>query len=203
MPCSNPVRYCIIKNELQDETLIPNDDDIIRGCRRGDRKAQQALYEKYKPMLFGICMRYASGWHEAEDWLQDGLVRIFTNLYQYQPTGAFGAWLRRVMVNTALEQLRKRKRMFQTDEIQEVADSYEADENLFAKYREEAMVQMLQRLPEGYRAVFNLYVMEEYSHREIGEMLGIAESASRSQLSRAKDMLRKMLEKSIGAVIND
>ncbi len=189
----------LVKQQLQDHNLAPSDEDIIRGCRKGDRKAQQALYEKYKPMLFGICMRYASGWHEAEDWLQEGLVRIFTNLYQYQPTGAFGAWLRRVMVNTALEQLRKRKRMFQTVEIQEVADSFEADENLFAKYREEAMVQMLQRLPEGYRAVFNLYVLEEYSHREIGEMLGIAESASRSQLSRAKDMLRKMLEKSIGA----
>lgn len=177
------------------------DEDIIKGCRKGDRKSQQALYEKYKPMLFGICMRYASGFHEAEDWLQDGLVRIFTNLYQYQPIGPFGAWLRRVMVNTALEQLRKRKRMFQTVEIQEVADSFEADDNLFAKYREEALVRMLQKLPEGYRAVFNLYVLEEYSHREIGEMLGIAESASRSQLSRAKDLLRKLLEKSVGVEV--
>lgn len=181
--------------------LIPTDDDIIRGCRKGERKAQQALYERYKPMLFSICLRYASGWHEAEDWLQDGLVRIFTNLYLYQPTGAFGGWLRRVMVNSALEQLRKRKRAFSTVEIGEVADTFEADEQLFTKYREEALVQMLQRLPEGYRAVFNLYVMEEYSHQEIGTMLGIAESASRSQLSRAKAMLRKMLEKSVGAVV--
>lgn len=181
--------------------LIPTDDDIIRGCHKGERKAQQALYEKYKPMLFNICLRYASGWHEAEDWLQDGLVRIFTNLYQYQPTGPFGAWLRRVMVNTALEQLRKRKRAFSTVEISEVPDTFEADENLFAKFRQEALVRMLQQLPEGYRAVFNLYVMEEYSHQEIGEMLGIAESASRSQLSRAKAMLRKMLEKSVGAEV--
>ncbi len=181
--------------------LALTDEDIIRGCRKGDRKSQQALYEKYKPMLFGICMRYASGYHEAEDWLQDGLVRIFTNLYQYQPTGAFGGWLRRVMVNSALEQLRKRKRAFSTVEIGEVADSFEADENFFSKYREEALVQMLQFLPEGYRTVFNLYVMEEYSHQEIGEMLGIAESASRSQLSRAKAMLRKMLEKSVGATV--
>lgn len=183
----------------QSETLIPTDEDIIRGCRKGERNAQQALYEKYKPMLFNICLRYASGWHEAEDWLQDGLVRIFTNLYQYQPTGAFGAWLRRVMVNSSLEQLRKRKRAFSTVEIGEVADTFETDDDLFAQYREEALVRMLQQLPEGYRAVFNLYVMEEYSHQEIGEMLGIAESASRSQLSRAKSTLRKMLEKSVGA----
>ena len=196
------MRYCItIFESARRNPLTITDEDIIRGCRKGDRKSQQALYEKYKPMLFGICMRYAAGYHEAEDWLQDGLVRIFTNLYQYQPIGPFGAWLRRVMVNTALEQLRKRKRMFQTVEIQEVADSFEADENLFAKYREEALVQMLQKLPEGYRAVFNLYVLEEYSHREIGEMLGIAESASRSQLSRAKDLLRKLLEKSVGAEV--
>ena len=181
--------------------MIPTDEDIIRGCRKGERKAQQALYEKYKPMLFNICLRYASGWHEAEDWLQDGLVRIFTNLYQYQPTGAFGAWLRRVMVNSSLEQLRRRKRAFSTVEIGEVADTFEADDNLFARFREEALVRMLQQLPEGYRAVFNLYVMEEYSHQEIGEMLGIAESASRSQLSRAKSVLRKMLEKSVGAEV--
>jgi RNA polymerase sigma factor (sigma-70 family) len=178
--------------------LFPTDDHIIQGCRRGDRKAQQALYEKYKSMLFNVCLRYASGWHEAEDLLQEGLIQVFSNLYQYRPTGPFGAWLRKVMVNTALQHLRKKKRMFETVEIEEVAEDFEADENLFARYREEALIQMLQRLPEGYRAVFNLYVMEDFSHKEIGEMLGITESASRSQLTRAKALLRRMLERSVG-----
>ncbi len=152
-------------------------------------------------MLFNVCLRYASGWHEAEDLLQEGLIQIFSNLYQYRPAGAFGAWLRKVMVNTALQYLRKKKRMFEIVEIEEVAEDFEADENLFARYREEALVQMLQRLPEGYRAVFNLFVMEDFSHKEIGEMLGIAESASRSQLTRAKAMLRRMLERSVGIEI--
>ncbi len=149
-------------------------------------------------MLFNVCLRYTAGWHEAEDLLQEGLVQIFSNLYQYRPTGPFGGWLRKVMVNTALQHLRKKKRMFETVEIEEVAQELEADENLFAQYRQEALVKMLQRLPEGYRAVFNLYVMEDFSHREIGEMLGITESASRSQLTRAKTMLRRMLERSVG-----
>jgi len=177
--------------------LNPNDDHIIKGCRKGDRKAQQALYDKYKSMLFAICLRYASGWHEAEDWFQEGLIEIFGSLYRYKPTGPFGGWLRQVMVNTSLQNLRKKSRMFQTVEIDEVADVYEADEQMFAKYRQEALVQMLQKLPEGYRAVFNLYVMEGYSHKEIGELLGIKDSASRSQLTRAKAMLRKMLEQSM------
>jgi len=183
--------------------LFPTDDHIIQGCRKGDRKAQQALYEKYKAMLFNVCLRYGSGWHEAEDLLQEGLIQVFGNLYQYRPTGPFGAWLRKVMVNTALQHLRKKKRMFQTVEMEEVADGFEADEDLFARYREEALVQMLQRLPEGYRAVFNLYVIEDFSHREIGEMLGITESASRSQLTRAKAMLRQMLERSVGIKENN
>lgn len=178
--------------------MFPTDDHIIKGCRKGDRKAQQALYEKYKSMLFNVCLRYASGWHEAEDLLQEGLIQIFSNLYQYRPEGAFGAWLQKVMVNVALQHLRKKKRMFETVEIEEVTEDFEADENLFARYREEALVKMLQRLPEGYRAVFNLYVMEDFSHQEIGKMLGITESASRSQLTRAKVMLRRMLERTVG-----
>ena len=151
-------------------------------------------------MLFGVCMRYASGWHEAEDFLQDGLIQIFKDLYQYKPTGELGAWMRRVMVNICLQHLRKKKNLFEIVEVESVANSFEADDQLFAKYREEALVNMIQQLPEGYRAVFNLYVMEEYSHKEIAGQLKISESASRSQLTRAKAMLRKMLEKSVGVI---
>ena len=181
--------------------MLTTDDHIIQGCSKGDRKAQQALYEQYKSMLFGVCMRYTDGCHEAEDVMQEGLVQIFGHLYQYRPTGALGAWLRKVMVNTALQHLRKKKRMFQTVEIGELTEAFEAEENLFARYREEALVQMLQQLPEGYRLVFNLYVMEDYSHQEIGAMLGITESTSRSQLTRAKALLRSMLERSMGAAV--
>ncbi|MEO1263136.1 MAG: sigma-70 family RNA polymerase sigma factor [Bacteroidota bacterium] len=178
--------------------MYQTDENIIKGCRKGDRKAQQALFEKFRSMLFGVCMRYASGYHEAEDWLQEGLIQIFKDLYQYRPTGALGAWMRKVMVNVCLQHIRKKKNLFQTVEVETVADTYEADDQLFAKYRQEALVRMVQQLPEGYRAVFNLYVMEEFSHKEIAAQLGISDSASRSQLTRAKAMLRKMLEKTVG-----
>lgn len=151
-------------------------------------------------MLFGACMRYASGWHEAEDFLQDGLIQIFKDLYQYQPTGELGAWMRKVMVNVCLQHLRKKKNLFEVVEVETVVDSFQANDQLFAKYRQEALVNMIQQLPEGYRAVFNLHVIEEYSHKEIAQHLNIAESASRSQLARAKAMLRKMLEKSVGVI---
>ncbi|HFA49451.1 MAG TPA: sigma-70 family RNA polymerase sigma factor [Bacteroidetes bacterium] len=180
--------------------MYKTDENIIKGCRKGDRKSQQELYAKYKSMLFNCCLCYASGWHEAEDFLQDGLIRIFADLYQYKPTGELGAWMRKVMVNTCLQHLRKKKRMFQTVEVNEVADTFETDEDLFANYRAEALLKMVQQLPEGYRIVFNLSVMEEYTHKEIAEQLGIRPSASRSQLARAKAMLRKMLEKSVGVI---
>ena len=151
-------------------------------------------------MLFGVCMRNASDWHEAEDYLQEGLIQVFKDLYQYRPTGALGAWMRKVMVNVCLQHLRKKKNLFQTVEVEAVTGAYEADNELFAKYRQEALIQMIQQLPEGYRTVFNLYVMEEYSHKEIAEHLDIKESASRSQLARAKAMLRKMLERSVGVI---
>lgn len=152
-------------------------------------------------MLFGICMRYAANQYEAEDWLQDGLIRIYTNLYRYRPIGAFGAWLRKVMVHSTLEQLRKRKRTFSSIPLTAVSEPCETDINLFARYQEEELVLMLNRLPEGYRTVFNLYVMEEYSHREIGAMLGIEESASRSQLFRAKALLRRIFENPTKSII--
>lgn len=178
--------------------MIQTDENIIKGCRKGDRKAQRALYEKYRSMLFSVCLRYAKGYHEAEDWLQEGLIQIFKDLYQYKPTGAFGGWLRKVMVNVCLQHIRKKKHLFDIVEVDQVADVFEADDQLFAKYREEALVNMIQQLPDGYRAVFNLFVMEDFSHKEIAEHLNIKESASRSQLTRAKAMLRRMLEKTVG-----
>lgn len=192
--------FLALRKENNHFTLYETDENIIKGCRKGDRKAQKALYEKFRSMLFGVCMRYASDWHEAEDFLQEGLIKIFKDLYQYKPTGALGAWMRKVMVNVCLQHLRKKKNIFQIIEVEAVTDTYEADDELFAKYRQEALVQMIQRLPEGYRTVFNLYVMEEFSHNEIAEKLEIKASASRSQLARAKAMLRKMLEKSVGVV---
>ncbi len=177
------------------------DDILLKGCLKGNRKAQNQLYQKYKRLMFGICLRYARNREEAEDILQDGFVKIYSDLYQYRPTGALGAWMRRVMVNTALMHIRKRKKLFVDADMQQIANTYTNDDgnDIFSQFRAKALVLMIQQLPDGYRAVFNLYVIEGYSHQEIAEQLGISVNTSKSQLSRAKGVLRKLLEQEITA----
>ena len=167
---------------------------IIKGCKKGDRKAQAELYNRFRAQLFGVCLRYASNYEEAKDWLQDGFIQIYKDLYQYKPTGSLRGWMRKVVVNVALQHIRKKKRLFPIVEISQIAGDYETAEDLFSHFRAKALMQMIQQLPDGYRAVFNLYVIEGYSHKEIGQQLGISEATSKSQLSRAKMALRKLLE---------
>ena len=172
---------------------------IIKGCIKGDRHAQNQLYLKYKNQLYGICLRYARNREEAQDLLQEGFIRIYTDLYQYRPIGSFYGWLRKVMVNVALQHIRRRKKLFPVINIEEIAQIASEEEDVFVRFRTKALVNMIQRLPDGYRAVFNLYVIEGYSHKEIAEQLNISESTSKSQLSRAKSTLRVMIEKNIFA----
>ncbi len=148
-------------------------------------------------MLFGVCLRYAQNWQEAEDLLQEGMIVIYRDLYQYRPTGALGAWLRRVMVNVCLQHIRKRHRIVRTTSLEKYGEKLETDEDLFSQFRAKALVKMIQQLPPGYRLVFNLYVIEGHSHQEIADQLGISINTSKSQLSRAKATLRKMLEKAL------
>lgn len=167
---------------------------ILRGCRNGESKAQAQLYNMYKSTLFAVCRRYASNEQEAEDWLQDGFVRIFLDLYQYKPTGSLKAWMRKVTVNVCLKHIRRKKKLFPVLNLED----FSGKEVMPVKPEEdpkEALVPVLQQLPEGYRAVINLAVIEEYSHKEIGEKLGISESTSRSQLTRAKRFMRQLIEK--------
>jgi len=176
--------------------LKKTDQHIIKACQKGDRKAQNQLYEKYKVLLFNICMRYASSREEAEDFLQEGLIVIFKDLYQYQPKGALGAWLRKVMVNVCLQKLRKQKKgqLLALDEIAEVPDK---DDDFFEHFRVKALLQMVQNLPTSYRVIFNLYVMEGYKHSEIAEKLNIPVNTSKTRLARAKAMLRNRLEEEL------
>lgn len=145
--------------------------------------------------MFGVCMRYAKSKQEAEDWLQDGFIRIFTDLYQYRPVGPLGGWMRRVMVNVCLQHIRKQKRLFPQVDLEHVRNTYQSDDDLFGQFRQQALVAMIQQLPAGYRAVFNMYAIEGYSHKEIAQQLGISQNTSKSQLSRAKATLRKLLER--------
>jgi RNA polymerase sigma factor (sigma-70 family) len=174
--------------------LQQEDHILAEQCRKGDQNAQRQLYEQYKGTLFGVCLRYAKDREEAKDLLQESFIQIYKDLYQYRPTGALGAWMRTVTVRVALQHLRKNRKLFATVELGQVSEPEDTAEDLFSRFRAQALLQLVQRLPDGYRAVFNLYAIEGYSHKEIAEQLSISEATSKSQLSRAKASLRQMLE---------
>ncbi len=173
-----------------------NDPEIIEGCVRHNRKAQQMLYDKYSRFLLGICLRYAEDKAEAEDILQDSFLKIFFSIKDFSGTGSFAGWLRKVAVNTAITHYHKNLKHRYHIEIEEYV-SVETGTNSFEEslFSAEELYIVLNELPAGYRMVFNLYAVEGYKHKEIGEMLGIDTNTSKSQYSRAKAVLRGKLEK--------
>lgn len=144
--------------------------------------------------MFRLCLRYARDWPEAEDLLQDAFVKVFNDLPDFRFEGPLGGWVRRVVLNTALMHVRKQQRLFPTEEIESLADRA-VNPDIGARLDAEALTRLVQQLPPGYRAVFNLYVIDGYSHREIADMLGIDEGTSKSQLFKAKKALREMMER--------
>jgi RNA polymerase sigma-70 factor (ECF subfamily) len=178
---------------MNDKAYIA-DDEIIRSCISGDARAQKSLFDKYSRRMMGLCMRYAASREEAEDMLQEGWIKVFRNLHQFRFEGSAEGWIKRVIVNTCLELLRKNKKMahhLDVEAAEEIAvTEFNSNDTLSAK----DLLKMINKLPSGYRTVFNLYAIEGYSHKEIGEMLGINENTSKSQYSRARAHLQKMLE---------
>ena len=145
--------------------------------------------------MFRVCLRYGKDRAEAEDMLQDGFIKVFTDLHQYKSSGALGGWIRKVIVNVALMHIRKKRVLFSVTEISDLSNELRTDENIFAEINAKALTKIIQQLPDGYRTVFNLYAIEGFSHKEIGEKLKISVGTSKSQLSKAKAMLRMMIEK--------
>ncbi|HLP54138.1 MAG TPA: sigma-70 family RNA polymerase sigma factor [Fluviicola sp.] len=173
-----------------------SDTELVVACKDNIRLAQQELFARFVYMMKGICLRYAQDETEAEDILQDAFIRIFGRLDQYNETGPLGAWIRRITVNTALESYRKRKSVKQQlVTALDLKDLHPAtDDGIIEQLHAEELVKKIQQLPPGYRAVFNLYAVEGYSHPEIGELLGISEGTSKSQYSRARLMLRTLID---------
>ena len=173
-----------------------NDLEIIKGCARHDRRAQQMLYDKYSRFLLGVCMRYATDRSEAEDILQDSFLKIYFSIGDFSGTGSFAGWLRKVAVNTAITHYHKNLKHRYHIEIEEYV-SVETGTSSFEEdmFSSEELFKVLNELPAGYRMVFNLYAVEGYKHKEIAEMLGIDTNTSKSQYSRAKAVLRDKLEK--------
>ena len=169
----------------------------IQACIKGNRVAQQQFFDRFKGKMFALCLRYAHNREDAEDILQDGFVRVFRDLHQFSSTGPLEGWVRKVFVNTALQHLQKRKKQ---PEVVELSDYDLADEPDTPEHNElpaQQMIQILQQLPTGFRTVFNLYVLEGYTHPEIASILGISVGTSKSQLMRAKAYFKKQLENSL------
>ena len=169
----------------------------LQACLRGERLAQKAFFERYKGKMFALCLRYANSREDAEDILQEGFVKVFRDLHQYTGLGNFEGWVRKVFVNTALQYLQKQKKNPSTTELNgqdfpDEAEPFHGDEPPAKN-----MVRILQQLPPGFRTIFNLHVLEGYSHPEIADILGISVGTSKSQLLRAKAHFRKLLESSL------
>jgi RNA polymerase sigma factor (sigma-70 family) len=173
-----------------------SDPEIIEGCVRHNRKAQQMLYDKYSRFLLGICIRYADDKAEAEDILQDSFLKIFFSIKDFSGTGSFAGWLRKVAVNTAITHYHKNLKHRYHIEIEEYV-SIETGTGSFEEsyFSSDELYLVMNDLPAGYKMVFNLYAVEGYKHKEIAEMLGIDTNTSKSQYSRAKAVLRDKLEK--------
>jgi len=171
------------------------DQQLIKLCAKHDRKAQQELYDKYSGLLLGVCLRYAADRAEAEDVLQDSFLKIFFNIKDYTGSGSFTGWLRKVTVNTAITHYHKNLKYRYHVDIEEFV-SMETGTTSFEEdfFNSEELIRVLNELPTGFRMVFNLYAVEGYKHKEIGEMLGIDTNTSKSQYSRAKAALRSKLE---------
>lgn len=166
--------------------------ELIEGCRRQNRQAQQALYELYSGKMYALCCRYVKDKMEAEDVLVVAFTKIFERIHQYKGEGSFEGWIRRVMVNESLGFLRKNKSMYVETDI-EAAEREPNYEQLDSALEAEDLMKLIEGLPTGYRVVFNLYAIDGYSHQEIAEQLGINENTSKSQLSRARVLLQKRL----------
>jgi RNA polymerase sigma factor (sigma-70 family) len=169
-----------------------SDSDLIRGCMESDRRMQEELYRRFSPRMYAVCLRYAGNAEEAEDILQEGFIKVFKKLDSFRNEGSFEGWIRRIFVNTAIEHFRRKKYLLPVTEKEEntIEGKYTSVlDDLGAK----DIMALVQQLSPGYRTVFNMYVVEGYTHKEIADQLGISEGTSKSQLSRAKVILQDMV----------
>ncbi len=166
-------------------------EQLIKKCKQNNSKAQEQLYRLFSGKLFSICLKYSNDYSSAEDTLQDAFITIFNKIHQYKFQGSFEGWIKRITINTALQKYRKQKvfEIINEEQIEEV--EVEIDEEEVSL---DHLLQLIQQLPDRYRLVFNLYVLDGYSHKEISEMLSISVGTSKSNLARARYILKDKLE---------
>jgi len=169
------------------------EEAILKGCLQNDPAAQKELYNRYSPKMLSVCYRFAHNREDAEDMLQEGFIKIFSQMHTFGNRGAFEGWIRRIIVHTCINILKKNKKFNESVDIIHATGAMVREESVPSIVQAKQIVECIRMLPIGYRTVLNLYAIEGYSHREIGMMLDIEESTSRSQYTRAKAMLEEIL----------
>lgn len=169
------------------------DEQIVKGCIDKNAIAQKNLYEKFSRKMMGVCLRYCDSTEEAEDVVQNGFISVFENIESFRGSGSLEGWVRKIMVNTALTNIRKNKKLKQNIELDSVEFMLPSNIHTNDSFATKDLLKIIQSLPVGFKTVFNLYAIEGYSHKEIGEMLNISEGTSKSQYSRAKAHLQKII----------
>jgi RNA polymerase sigma-70 factor (ECF subfamily) len=171
------------------------EEALLQGCLQNKAIAQKALYEKYSAKMLSVCYRYAHNREDAEDMLQEGFIKVFSQIHTFENRGALEGWIRRIVVHTCINILKKNKKFNESVDLIHANSLQVKEESIPSIIQAKQVVECIRLLPMGYRTVLNLYAVEGYSHREIGAMLDIEESTSRSQYTRAKAMLEDILIK--------
>lgn len=179
---------------LKSDPSRMSDEKMLEGCQKNNEVAQKQLFERYSRVMTGVCMRYADRYEEAQDMVQDGFIKVFKKIGSFSGRGSLEGWIRKIMVNTALDHLRKRKKERFHLDVEEVEYKLQDDQAIIASMQADDLLKLVQSLPVGYRTVFNMYAIEGYTHKEIADKLGVSENTSKSQYSRARSLLQKKLE---------
>jgi RNA polymerase sigma-70 factor (ECF subfamily) len=171
-----------------------DDSALVKKCIDGDARAQRVLFDKFAPKMLGVCMRYTRSIDQAEDILQDGFVKVFTKLDHYSGQGSLEGWIRRIVVNTALDQIRKNVKFQDNVAIDDIDYKLELKSHILESLAADDLLQLINDMPDGYKVVFNMFAIEGYSHKDIAQELNISENTSKSQYSRARSYLKNKLE---------
>lgn len=171
-----------------------DDLTLVNECAKGNSKAQRALFDKFAPKMMAVCQRYLRNTQEAEDVLQDGFVKVFQKIVDFKMEGSLEGWIRRIVVNTALDSIRKNKKLLDDVQVEEVQYKVSFTDHQFDGMDLAQLMKLIDGMPDGYRVVFNMFAIEGYSHKEIADTLGVTENTSKSQYSRARAFLRTQLE---------
>lgn len=171
-----------------------DDPTLVKKCMEGDPKAQRALFDKFAPKMLAVCRRYSNNIEQAEDVLQEGFVKVFTKLSYFSGEGSLEGWIRRIMVNTSLDEIRRNAKFKANIEMDQVDYKIEKSASILEGLMEEDLLKIINEMPPGYRVVFNMFAIEGFSHKEIAQELDISENTSKSQYSRARTYLQLKLE---------